>query len=336
MRLISAAARRRRIVGVSLTSIAVVAIAAIATGVASGGADQKAATPVRIAYLSFAVANSYDAPMLAAAKKAAGARGGKITVFDAQNDPKKQFAQLQTAASSGQYDAIIVQPIFGTGLIGEVKKAIKAGIKVVNVDQILGPNLATNKSQVPGLAGNVVQVPYDIGVKQGQLTIAACKALRLNPCNVGYMYDIKASALDVAIRKGYLNTIKGHSEIQQKAEGESFFNAASGLKAAQTMIQSSPDINLIVASDQGIQGAVQVVGKNVGLVGYGGSAAAKRGILAGRWYGTVWQVPATEGRLAGACAVSAVRTGKACPVPNLALQIVTKANANKYKAEWPG
>lgn len=334
MKLMSAAARRRRIVGVFSTLIAASAIVA---SVASGGADQKAAKPVRIAYLSFAVANSYDAPMLSAAKKAAAAGGGKITVFDAQNDPKKQFAQLQTAASSGQYDAIIVQPIFGVGLVGEVKKAIKAGVKVVNLDQILGPNLATNKSQVPGLSGNIVQVPYDIGVRQGQLTIAACKALGLNPCNIGYMFDIKASALDVAIRKGYEKTIKGHSEIQQKAEGESFFNAASGLKAAQTMLQASPDINLIVASDQGIQGAVQVVGKDVGLVGYGGSAAARAGILAGRWFGTVSQVPATEGRLAGACAVRAVRTGKLCrPVPNLPLPLVTKANASNYKAEWPG
>ncbi len=96
--------------------------------------------------------------MLAAAKAAAKTGGATITVSDANNDPKAQFAQLQTAATSGQYDAIIVQPIFGTGLISETKVAIKKGIKVVDVDQILGPNLTTNKSQVAGLAGNVVQV----------------------------------------------------------------------------------------------------------------------------------------------------------------------------------
>ena len=79
-----------------------------------------------------------------------------------------------------------------------------------------------------------------------------------------------------------------------------------------------------------------VVGKKVVLVGYGGSAAAKAGILSGRWFGSVWQVPATEGRLAAQCAIKAVRTGKACPVPNLALPIVTKANASKFTGEWPG
>lgn len=336
MKLITAAARRRRVVGVSGTLVLACATAAIVAAGASGGADKQAAKTVRIAYLSFAVANSYDAPMLAAAKKAAAAGGGKITVLDAANDPKAQFGQLQTAATSGQYDAIIVQPIFGTGLIGEVKKAIKNGVKVVNVDQILGPNLSTNKSQVPGLSGNVVQVPTDIGVKQGLLTVAACKARKLNPCKIGYMYDIKASALDIAIRKGYESVVKKHHEIQQVAEGEDFFTPAKGRAATQTMLQSNPDIGLIVSSDQGIEGAVRVVGKKVGLVGYGGSAAAKRGIISGRWFGSVWQLPATEGRLAGACAVRAVRTGKRCATPNLPLAIVTKANVGKYRGEWPG
>ena len=60
---------------------------------------------MRIAYLSFAVANSYDAPMLAAAQTVAKENNPTIKVFDANNDPKKQFAQLQTATSSGDYDA---------------------------------------------------------------------------------------------------------------------------------------------------------------------------------------------------------------------------------------
>jgi hypothetical protein len=39
--------------------------------------------PVRIAYLSFAVANSYDAPMLAAAQTVAKENNSTIKVFDA-------------------------------------------------------------------------------------------------------------------------------------------------------------------------------------------------------------------------------------------------------------
>src|SRR5919198_5897636 len=105
--------------------------------------------------LTFDVANSYDAPMLAAAKKAAKVGGAAVTVFDAANDPKKQFAQLQTVASSKQYDAIVLQPIFGPQLIPLVQQAIRNAIKVVNVDQILGTNPGTAKAPVAGMSGNV-------------------------------------------------------------------------------------------------------------------------------------------------------------------------------------
>ena len=116
----SVRSRRARII-CAASAMLVLGAAVLVPAAASARPARAAAKPVRIAYLSFAVANSYDAPMLAAAKAVAKAGGGKITVFDAANDPKKQFAQLQTAGSSGQYDAIIVQPIFGPQLITEIK-----------------------------------------------------------------------------------------------------------------------------------------------------------------------------------------------------------------------
>ena len=77
----------------------------------------------RVAFLSFAVANSYDAPMLKAAKDVAKKSGATMTVFDAANDPKKQFSQLQTLVSSKQYDAIIVQPIFGPQFLSSSRRS---------------------------------------------------------------------------------------------------------------------------------------------------------------------------------------------------------------------
>ena len=79
------------------SAAAFVLVAALAAVAIAGAAGARSSTSnPKIAYLSFAVANSYDAPMLAAAKAAAKAQGAKITVFDANNDPKKQFSQLQT------------------------------------------------------------------------------------------------------------------------------------------------------------------------------------------------------------------------------------------------
>jgi ribose transport system substrate-binding protein len=292
-------------------------------------APSTANKPVRIAYLSFAVANSYDAPMLAAAQAIAKENSSTIKVFDANNDPKKQFAQLQTATSSGDYDAIIVQD------------AITAGKKVVNMDQILGKDLSTDQPQVDGLSGNVVFVPTEIGTKLGKLVTQACQAQSLDPCKVGYLFDIKASALDVAIKKSFDAAVAG-SPVKVVAQGESFFTPANGLKAAQNMLQAHSDLNLIVGSDQGIEGAVQAIGnKKVILVGYGGSAAGIAGVAAGKWYGDVAQLPASEGRLAAQAAIKAVRTGAKAggvnPVADLpAAGVVTKDNADQFTAEWPG
>ncbi|HEY6028977.1 MAG TPA: sugar ABC transporter substrate-binding protein [Gaiellaceae bacterium] len=321
--------------------VAVATTAAVAAGGAAGAGARPAVKPVRVAYLSFAVANSYDAPMLAAAKAVAKAQGAKVTVFDAANDPKKQLAQLQTASTSKQYDAIIVQPIFGPQLIPTIKSTIRAKIKVVNMDQILGSNPGTAAPPVPGMAGNVVFVQTQIGKKQGGLVVKACAQLKANPCKVGYLYSVKVSSLDTAIRKGFDSATAGHG-ITVVAEGETFYNPANALKAAQTMLQAQPDLNVIVGADQGATGAQQALnGKKVTLIGYGGGGVGLAAVKSGAWYGTVVQRPATEGKLAMQCAVKAVRTGKGCGGIDVLAGlpdggVVTKANVAKFKAEWPG
>jgi ribose transport system substrate-binding protein len=325
------------VLGVALLASACGSSSKSSSGSSTSGASSK---PVHIAYLSFAVANSYDAPMLAAAQTVAKTSGATLTVLDANNDPKAQFSQLQNATASGKYNAIIVQPIFGTGLITGVQDAIGKGIKVVNMDQILGPDLTTDQPQVKGLSGNVVFVPTDIGTKLGNLVTQACTTNNLNPCNVGYLYDIKASALDVAINKAFTAATAG--KIKVVAQGESFFTPAKGLAATQNMLQAHPEINLIVGSDQGIEGAVQGIGKKkVTLVGYGGSAAALQGVGSGAWFGDVAQLPATEGRLAAQAAIKAVQTGAVtggvdpvAALPNAG--VVTKDNVSQFTAEWPG
>jgi ribose transport system substrate-binding protein len=324
----------------SRATAGLVLAALLTLAVAAGGAGASQSKP-KIAYLSFAVANSYDAPMLAAAKSVAKAQGASVTVFDAANDPKKQLSQLQTAITSKQYDGIIVQPIFGPQLIPTIKTAIKNGIKVVNIDQILGTNPGTAAPPVPGLSGNVVFIQTDIGKKQGQLVADACAKLQANPCKVGYLYSVKVSSLDTAIRKGFNQATAGHG-VKVVAQGETFYNPANALKASQTMLQSQPDLDLIVGADQGATGAQQALnGKDVTLVGYGGGEVGLKAVRSGAWYGTVMQRPATEGKLGMQCVIKAVKTGKGCGgidvLANLPQGgVVTKANASKFKAEWPG
>jgi ribose transport system substrate-binding protein len=316
-----------------------------ATASSGSGSSANSNKPVTIAYLSFAVENSYDAPMLAAAQTAASDQNATLKVFDANNNPQTQYSQLQDVINSGQYNGIIVQPIFGTGLTSLVAKAITKGIKVVNMDQILGPDLSTDQPQVTGLSANVTFVPTEIGTKLGQQVIAACASKSLNPCNVGYLWDIKASALDVAINGAFQKAIAG-SPVKVAAQGQSFFTPTLGESAVQSMLQASPNLDLIVGSDQGIEGGATAIATahktgKVLLVGYGASAAAIAGVSSGAWYSDVAQAPASEGRLAVQALIKAIRdaaaSGAIDPVAGLpGGGIVTKANASQFTAEWPG
>jgi ribose transport system substrate-binding protein len=316
------------------------------TGSSSQSASTSNGKHLTIAYLSFAVENSYDSPMLAAAQAVASDNNATLKVFDANNSPQTQYSQLQDAITSGQYDGVILQPIFGTGLIPLVQQAIAKGIKVVNMDQVLGPNYATDAPQVSGLAANVMFVPTEIGTKLGNMVVQACQSKNANPCNVGYLYDIKASALDVAISGAFNKAIAADPGVKVVAQGQSFFSPTEGLAAVQNMLAANANLNLIVGSDQGIEGGVQAVaakhltGKVI-LVGYGASAAALSGVASGAWYGDVAQAPASEGRLAVLAIIKALRNGQDSggidPVAQLPDNgIVTKANVSQFTAEWPG
>jgi ribose transport system substrate-binding protein len=313
-----------------------------ASAAAANSAAPKAAT---IAYLSFAVDNSYDAPMLAAAQAVASADGATLKVFDANNSPQTQYDQLQTVINSGQYNGIITQPIESTGLVSLVKEAIAKGIKVVNMDQILGSSLSTAAPQVAGLSANVTFVPTTIGTQLGQQVVAACASKQLSPCKVGYLYDIKASSLDTAIYGAFTAAIKG-SPVQVVTYGQSYFTPTIGLTAVETMLQATPGLDLIVGSDQGIEGAMTALSTtdksdHVLLVGYGASAAAVAGIQSGAVFSDVAQAPSAEGTDAVKALVAAIQTGKVSgaidPVAGFPDSgVVNKADVSQFTPEWQG
>lgn len=330
------------------TALGVTTLLALGAVGGSTAVAQDQTDPIEIAYLSFAIANSYDAPMLAAAQAAAAVQGATITVFDAHNDPAAQARQLQDAVASGKYQGIVVQPIYGAGLVTGVQDAIAQGIAVANIDQILGADFTTADSQVDGLAANVVFVPSDMGTKIGELAVQACADVGGDTCEIGYIYSVKAAGLDGALRTAFDAAIAANPGISVVAEGESYYQTALGLKAAQDMLTAHPEIDVIVGADQSITGALQAtqaagVAENVRLVGYGGGAVALQGIAAGERFATVMQLPATEGRLGVAQLIDAIRTGTATPgmdpladLPNAG--VVTQENVDQFLtlAEWPG
>lgn len=347
-------ARRGRLSFVALAAAAALTLGACASDAgetpAPGGDNTAAPAPteetLQVAFISFAVANTYDEPMLAEIQRVAAENNIEITVFDGNLDPNLQVTLIQDVIASGQYDGLMTQPVFGPALVDVVQQALDAGLTVVNVDQILGDDFTTGATQVDGLAANVVFVPSEIGIKFGEQAVAACASANLDPCNVAFLHDVKASAIGVALYDGFTSVIEG-TPVQIVAEGETFYNPAAAQGAVADILSANPDIDLIATSDQGLQGAVlaiEAAGRSLSeflMIGYGGSAWGKERVSEGVVFSNVVQAPATEGRLAMEAMVDALRNGvnqgdidPFADFPNNG--VMTRDNADQFTGEWAG
>jgi len=315
---------------------------------ATSGSTSAAASgkTYNVAYLSYAVANDYDKGMLANAEAVAAKNKIKITVFDAANSSNTQYSQMQTAIASGKYQGIITQPIVGTALVPLVQQAIAAGIKVVNMDQILGSNLRTAAPQVQGLSGNAVFVPYQSAITSGKLAAEACESLKADPCDIGFLYDVKASQLDTAEYAGFIVGLAADPNAKITNTGQTNFTQAGGLSASEDMLTANPNLDVIWGSDQGAEGAAQAVAQagkqgKVLIIGAGGGSIAIADVKSGVLFGELFNAPATEGTVAMQMMAKALTTGQSSGGVNVAATFpdggaITKANVGQFTAQYTG
>ena len=301
--------------------------------------------PWRVAYLSASSANTFLLASVAEMQRVAGAANVEMVEFDAQFNPDLQTTQLQDAITGGRYDGIILVAINGPGLVPDVEAALDAGLEVVLFNQIVGNDLATNEPQVEGIAASIMAPPVVTGQRAAQITVDACAGL--DPCRVVYLFGIRGIPLDVALRQGFDSVIAGQPNIAVVAEGEGqYLGPEGGINAMQDILQAHPDFDVVVGADQSLQGVELVLadeGKldGVALIGLGGSSPAIEGIADGRWYGTVFYAPGTEGRLAMEAMVAALtdgtRGGGIDPNANfLDGGKVVAANVGEFTPEWDG
>lgn len=346
----STAFQRRRGVHatVGLAAAALMLIGCTSTPSDSGDADAGAPEEetLEIAYISFAVANTYDEPMLAAAEEVAAAGNANITVFDANLDPALQGTLIEDVIASGQYDGMIVQPVYGPAIMDVVQEAMDAGITVVNIDQILGEDFTTAETQLDGLSANVLIVPSTLGEKLGQQTVEACASQNLDPCNVAFLHDLKASSVSIAIWDAF-NEVTAGTPVTVVAEGETFWNPAAAQTALADILTANSDIDAVVTSDQGLQGsvlAIEAAGQAPAdylLVGYGGSEWGRMQVSEGVVFADVAMAPATMGRLGMEALIDALRNGNdwgdrdpSADFPNNG--VMTPETADQFTGEWPG
>jgi ribose transport system substrate-binding protein len=299
--------------------------------------------PIEVAYMSASSANTWLGASKAAMEEVAAANNIVITEFDAQFDPALQTTQIQDAIAADRYDGMIVVAIAGSAVIPDLETAAEAGIKIVGLNQVIGDDFTTADPQTEALSASVMEPPLVRGERLGRLTLAACEGL--DPCDVVYFFGIRGIPLDVAVREGFDSAVEG-STVNIVAEGEGLYlGPDQGLAQMQDILVSTPDFDVVVAADQPMQGielALQDAGKldQVRLIGFGGSSVAVDAVREGRWFGDLFGVPGTEGRLAMEALVEALNGNDLGGIdPALAVTdegLMTAENVDQFTAEWDG
>ena len=302
------------------------------------------AGPYEVAFLNASSANTFLQSSLEAMTEVGDANDVTITEFDAEFTPGVQATQIQDVIVAGTYDGIIIAALDGAAVIPDLEEAMAAGLEVVILNQVVGEELDTADPQFDGVAASVMAPPQRSGERMGELTLQACADL--SPCNVVYFYGIQGIPLDNALKLGFDEVTGSNPDIEVVAEAEGqYLGPDVSLAAMQDVLQRTDEIDVVIGSDQSIQGvqlALQDAGvEDVALIGLGGSEPAIAGVGDGSWFGTVFAAPADEGQFAMQAMVDVLAdgttTGGIDPLLELPDEgLVTADNVEEYEAQWAG
>jgi ribose transport system substrate-binding protein len=318
--------RALRLTGIAATAALALTVAACskpssgadnaAGGANAGGsgANSSAASDkhLSIGFFGFAKANSFAQAGWAGVKSYADSHNASATFVDSNFDGPTQVNALQDAVTSKRFNVVIVQANDGTAMVNPVRQAVAAGITVVVQFTPIGGRYDTIQPQVPGTI-NLIDPPTVNGVGLAKLGIDACKSLGLTAasCKVAYLqgfanYPLDSARTDSAVanlKKGGVKTV-----ISNLVGG---YTPDNGRGAMQNLLQSHPDVNVVIGSSQALEGATPLAkGKKITFVGNGGSTQAFDYVKKGTWYG-VYDVPEkTEGAKAAELGLNAARGQK--------------------------
>ena len=315
---------------------------AVASAIASSPAASSAAASVdeskklSIGFFGFAKANSFAQATWAGIQAYAGAHNATAEFLDSNFDGPTQVNQLQDAVTSKRFDVAIVQANDGTAIAAPVKQALAAGITVVIEFTPVGGKFDTIQPQIPGTI-NIIDPPTVNGVGLAKMALDACKAGgHATDCQVAYFQGFANYPLDGARTDAAVAALKAGGAAKVVSNLVGGYTPDAGRTAMQNLLQSNPDINVVIGSSQALEGATPLAkGKNIQFVGNGGSTQAFAFVEAGTWYGTYDVPEKSEGAKAAELGLLKARGGNP-PVASNACTVLTKFECLGTKSALAG
>lgn len=308
--------------------------ASTSSGAAAASTNASSGKKLSIGFFGFAKANSFAQATWKGISTYAAAHNASATFIDSNFDGPTQVNQLQDAVTSKRYNVVIVQANDGTAIAQPVKQAVAAGITVVIEFTPVGGKFDTAAPQIPGTI-NIIDPPTVNGVGLAKLGLQACKTVTSGTCKVAYLQGFANYPLDTARTNAAVNALKaGGATVYSNLVGG--YTPDAGRAAMQNLLQSHPDVNVVIGSSQALEGATPLAkGKKIAFVGNGGSTQAFNYVENGTWYG-VYDVPEkSEGAKAAELGLAAAR-GQKVPDSEVACQVLTTFSCLGTKATLKG
>ncbi len=268
--------------------------------------------PVNVAFFGFAAANGFAQATWSGVQEASEALCAEARFFDPNFDAATQVAQIQDAITAGDYKAFVVQANDGNAVVPPVREAIEEGIAVVGEFTPIGTDYSSIEPQVEGMASYVGVSITENGAGLAELGKMACADLGVDPCQVAYLQGFRSLPLDNARTEAVLAGLAEDESIEVVASPEGGYTQATGLAAAQDVVQANPDVDVIIGSSQAILGAEQAVEdagltEQVRLIGNGAPRQAVAAVKEGRWYAIWVDAERDAGARAAEIAIRAAR-----------------------------
>lgn len=281
---------------------------------------------LKMGYTTMDLANPYFVTLTKGLKDRADELGIKMTVHDAKSDAASQVTAMENFIAQ-QMDVIIVSPIDPNALTHMIKQAHEANIPVVNPNQ-----------EVKGNDAFISLIEREYGLVGGRIAGQWIKDKLNGEAEVAILSFPEMQALMDRTQ----GLIDGVLEIAPKAKIVSEQSANTperGMKAAETIMQSNPNVKVIVGhNDAGALGAMEAVkamGKDSDdfcIVGLDATpeAIAKMKLPGSIYRGTVDIDPYGTGGLIVDTSVKVLETGPISEMVRLPMIPVTSANIDKY------
>ncbi|MBB4889444.1 ribose transport system substrate-binding protein [Streptomyces netropsis] len=295
------------------------AVAVLAGSLALSGCDRGGHTDLGLALST--MNNPFFVGIKKGAQAEAAARGLKINITDAQNDPTQQINQMETFTSQN-VKAAIINPVDSDAAVPAVGVANRADVPVISIDR--GVN-----------GGRVGSTIASDNVAGGRL---AARALATSLGGKGKVAFLEGQPGTSAARergKGFEEGIKAYPGIEVVARQPADFDRTKGMDVMANMRQSHRDITgVFAANDEMALGAAKALGsaagKGVKVVAFDGTPDGIKAVRGGTLTATVAQQP----RLLGKQAVDwAVRASEGERLPRLVkvpVVLVTRENAAEF------